>query len=532
MQMTDEVIWLIVLMTSLLAGILSGVPVMLVLSGVPLLVAVTASFFGAFDLAFLLAYPQRVFGVMNNTLLIAVPLFILMGVLLERSRVAERMLVNVSRMLGGSSAMLALSVVIVSTLIAASTGVIGATIVMLGMISLPALLRAGVPPRLSSGLICASGTLGQIIPPSIVLILLGDQISNAYIEAQRNVGNFAPDPVSVGDLFAGALFPGLVLVALYAIFAVVAIRILQPVATAGPALPPDTADFETGDPGVWPLVRDSFPPILLILAVLGSILVGVATPTEAAAVGVAGTLLLTAANQQATSRIFSLFMMLTAFAAFAIVVLKGLGWTRIDLSGGIILKPVNFLAIALSAVVLIGILVASLQLLRRRILADAIGSTVQVSAMIFGIVLAASLLSLVFRGFGGDEFVRDLLTGLPGGAAGALIATMLVIFLLGFILEFVEIILIVIPIVGPVLLESDFNPVWFGILVAMNLQTSFLTPPFGFALFYFRSVAPKSITTKDIYLSIIPFVVIQLIAMGILVTFPALATWLPSVLFG
>lgn len=530
--MAGEAIWLILLMISLLAGILSGVPVMLVISGVPLLVAVAASLFGAFDLAFLLAYPQRVFGVMNNTLLIAVPLFILMGVLLERSRVAERMLVNVSRMLGGSSAMLALSVVIVSTLIAASTGVIGATIVMLGMISLPALLRAGVSPRLSSGLICASGTLGQIIPPSIVLILLGDQISNAYIEAQRNVGNFAPDPVSVGDLFAGALLPGLVLVALYAIFAIAVIRLFHPAAPQAPQVAHDANGHETGDTGVWPLARDSLPPILLILAVLGSILVGVATPTEAAAVGVAGTLLLTAANQNETSRRFRSFMALTAFAAFAIVMLRGLGWTRIDLSGGIELKPVTLFTIALSAMVLAGILMAALQLWHRRILADAIGSTVQVSAMIFGIVLAASLLSLVFRGFGGDEMVRELLTSLPGGAAGALIATMLVIFLLGFILEFVEIILIVIPIVGPVLLESDFNPVWFAILVAMNLQTSFLTPPFGFALFYFRSVAPKSVTTRDIYLSIIPFVVIQLIAMGILVAFPSLATWLPSVLFG
>lgn len=529
--MTVEAIWLSLLMISLLAGILSGIPVMLVISGVPLLVAVVASVFDGFDPAFLLAYPQRVFGVMNNTLLIAVPLFILMGVLLERSRVAERMLVNVSRLLGGSSSMLALSVIIVSTLIAASTGVIGATIVMLGMISLPALLRAGVPPRLSSGLICASGTLGQIIPPSIVLILLGDQISNAYIEAQRNVGNFAPDPVSVGDLFAGALFPGMVLVALYAIFAVVAIRFLLPAVAAGPETATAPGEVIEDNPGIWRLVLDSFPPILLILAVLGSILVGVATPTEAAAVGVAGTLLLTAANQDGTSRAFRKFMALTAMAAFTIVILKGFGWTRIDISSGLDLAPAALVTISLATVVLVGILLAAQLLWRRHILADAIGSTVQVSAMIFGIVLAASLLSLVFRGFGGDEMVRDLLTGLPGGVVGAMIATMLVIFLLGFILEFVEIILIVIPIVGPVLLESDFNPVWFGILVAMNLQTSFLTPPFGFALFYFRSVAPKSITTGDIYLSIIPFVVIQLIAMGILVAFPSLATWLPSVLF-
>ncbi|MEM8916087.1 MAG: TRAP transporter large permease subunit, partial [Pseudomonadota bacterium] len=289
--MEPEPFWLIVLGVALFAGILSGVPVMLAIAGVPVLVAFIASIFGGFDLVFLQAFPQRVFGVMNNTILIAVPLFVLMGVLLERSQVAERMLVNLAAVLGGSKSMLALSVIIVATLIAASTGIIGATIVMLGLIALPALLNAGVPRRMASGLVCASGTLGQIIPPSIVLILLGDQISNAYIEAQRAAGNFAPDPVSVGDLFAGALLPGLVLVALYSIYVVGRLSFAPEPISDQPVM---ESQVPMVDGSVWQLLKDALPPILLIIAVLGSILMGVATPTEAAAVGVCGALLLAA----------------------------------------------------------------------------------------------------------------------------------------------------------------------------------------------------------------------------------------------
>ena len=529
--MSVEEIWLIVLGLSLLTGILSGIPVMLVISGVPLLVALVASAFGAFDLSFLLAYPQRIFGIMNNSLLTAVPMFILMGILLEKSRIAERMLVNISQLLGGTRSMLAISVLFVSTLIAASTGIIGATIVMLGMIALPSLLNSGVSKRASSGLICAAGTLGQIIPPSIVLIFLGDQVSNAYIEAQREVGNFAPDPVTVSDLFAGALLPGLLLVTLYAIYIVVVISFSGKKSAKPVAVEPVRAvDSKL-------LLADLFwetvPTIILILTVLGSILIGVATATEAAVIGVAGTLLLTAANQPGTSLFTKKIMLATGIVAFAIVAMRMAGYSKIDFS-------TETLSLTLPVVVVIGLVtlllagtgVAIYNLFRVNVLYDALAGTVRITAMIFGIIMAASLLSLVFRGFEGDETVHRLLTGLPGGQWGMLIATMLVIFALGFILEFVEIVFIVIPVVGPIILQSDFHPVWFAILIALNLQTSFLTPPFGFALFYFRSVAPKSIVTKDIYLSIIPFVIIQIITIGIVVAFPELATWLPKYMFG
>ncbi|MEM1362669.1 MAG: TRAP transporter large permease subunit [Pseudomonadota bacterium] len=498
-----EGFWLIIFGLGLLGGILSGVPVLLVISGVPVLVAFLAAGFGAFDLSYLQAFPQRVFGIMNNTLLIAVPLFVLMGALLERSRLAERMLLSAAAALGGSGRALALAVLLVSTLIAASTGIIGATIVMLGMIALPALLRAGVPERLSSGLVCAAGTLGQIIPPSIVLVLLGDQISNAYLEAQQAAGNFAPFPVTVGDLFAGAMIPGLVLVALYGAYVIL-------------RLPSTKSRPNSSAPPINGLLRDILPPILLIIAVLGAILAGVATPTEAAAVGVAGALLLVATN--ATPRLWWVFAIGGA-SGFALVGSKLLGVAWLPLT------------LLLTGLLVVGLIAATWTSVRSGALAPALAQTVQVSAMIFGIIVAASMLSLVFRGFGGVELVHDLFDSLPGEAWGMLIATLFVVFLLGFVLEFVEIVFITVPIVGPILLQQ-IDPVWFAILLALNLQTSFLTPPFGFALFYFRSVAPESISTGQIYRAIVPFVLIQLVTLIMVLIFPALATWLPSMLFG
>lgn len=530
--MSIEAIWLLILVGSLLAGIMSGVPVMLAIAGVPVLVAYIASLMGHFDLSYFGAFPQRVFGVMDNSLLIAVPLFVLMGTLLERSRIAERMLMTMAGFFGGTRSGLAYSVLIVSALIAASTGIIGATIVMLGMISLPAMLRAGISVRLSSGLICASGTLGQIIPPSIVLILLGDQISNAYLEAQRNAGNFAPDPVSVGDLFAGALIPGFMLVLLYAGYVFIHSKLFpkaSPVPVESLQAPEDTIKAAVG----WADILSTFvPPLLLIIAVLGSILFGVATPTEAAAVGVAGTLLIAGSSHEQSPKYLRVLMVLGAVAAFLLTILKSLGWSNIDFSSGTLIIDAGSIAAMVATAVLVLALVAALVfLLKQQVIGGAVQETVSVSAMVFGVIVAASMLSLVFRGFGGDEVVADVLSKIPGEHWGALIAVMLVIFLLGFVLEFVEIIFIVIPIVGPVLLATDFHPVWFAVLVAMNLQTSFLTPPFGFALFYYRSVAPAHIRTVDIYLSVIPFVIIQLIAMLLVLCFPMLATWLPDVVF-
>jgi len=520
--MSVETMWLLGLIVSLIFVIMSGMPVLLAIAGVPVLVGIVASVFGHFDLSYFSAFPQRVFGIMENSLLIAVPLFVMMGVLLERSKIAEKMLLMMAGFFGGSRSGLAYSVLIVSALIAASTGIIGATIVMLGMISLPALLKAGVSKQLSSGLICASGTLGQIIPPSIVLILLGDQISNAYIEAQQNLGNFAPDPVSVGDLFAGAILPGLLLVALYAVY----IFVYGFFVDKQPITAQQIAD-------ITPTINVSFkqvctvflPPILLIIAVLGSILMGIATPTEAAGVGVAGTLLIAAINSENTTKKQRSIMLFGVFSAFGIAVIVSLKSAAPELSSA---RLLNVLTLVFSVVLILSLLLSAYQLIKDHILASALSQSVSVSGMVFAIIIAASMLSLVFRGFGGDEIVNELLSNIPGDRWGALLAVMIVIFLLGFILEFVEILFIVIPLVGPVLLAMDFNPVWLAILIAINLQTSFLTPPFGFALFYYRSVAPASITTVDIYKSVIPFIAIQLLAMAILVMYPQIATWLPE----
>ncbi|WP_172327820.1 TRAP transporter large permease subunit [Mangrovicoccus sp. HB161399] len=534
--------WLIVFGLSLLGGILSGIPVMLVLAGVPVLLAFIAAPFGGFDLSYLKAYPQRAFGVMSNSLLLAVPLFVLMGILLEKSRVAERMLMQVGRLLGGSPRALVAAVLLISTLIAASTGIIGATIVMLGLISLPAMRRVGVPDGTASGLICAAGTLGQIIPPSIVLILLGDQVANAYLDAQQRAGNFAPDAVTVGDLFAGALIPGLLLVGLYGIY-VVGLLWKHEAPASAEALPKSSL----GD-----VLREIVPPILLILSVLGSVLAGVATPTEAAAIGVAGTILITAARVRAaggeevlpgvvpeealTARLtpawLRIAMSLTAAVAFGLVALRLAGVGRVDLSSAdVALTGGALLALALTGLLVLGLAIAVIALWRAGVMAAALYETVKVSAMIFGIILAASMLSLVFRGFEGDVWVHEMLTGLPGDHRTMLLITLAIIFVMGFVLEFVEIVFIVVPLVGPIILQ-DVDPVWFAVLIALNLQTSFLTPPFGFALFYYRSVAPPDITTGTIYRSVIPFVLIQLVTLAIVFLWPDLATWLPDMLFG
>jgi tripartite ATP-independent transporter DctM subunit len=502
--------YLVFLVVALFAGILSGIPAMLAIAGVPLVTALFAGVTGHFDLGFLNFYPARVWGVMTNSLLMAVPLFVLMGVLLERSGLAERMLAVLSRMLGGSPRGIALSVLAFSTLIAASTGIIGATVVMLVLISLPSMLEAGIKPRVASGLICASGTLGQIIPPSILLVLLGDQIGNAYLEAQQKVGNFAIMPVSVGDMFAGAMLPGLLLVALYAGYIAL---VLRPVKSAVKPLREPVPVTE--------VLFTFLPPILLILAVLGSILAGVATTTEAAGLGAVGALFLAGYTCDG-GRAGQWTIGAAALAALGFVALR-------LLDGG---AGQAVVGAALAAVLVgIGVIVAAGRLMRGGVLNSALVETIRISGMVFGIVVAASLLSLVFRGFGGDIAVEHLLNGMPGGTAGAVAFALLTVFLLGFMLEAVEIIYIVVPLLGPPILATDISPVWFGVLLAMNLQTSFLTPPFGFALFYFRSVAPPEVTTRDIYWGITPFVGLQILALGILIMIPELATWLPDLMF-
>ena len=503
------------MIAGLFAGILSGIPAMLAIAGVPLVTALLASLFGAFDLGYLNLYPARVWGVMSNSLLMAVPLFVLMGVLLERARLAEQMLGVLGRMMGGSARGMALSVLLFSAMIAAATGIIGATVVMLVLVSLKPLLDAGIPPHRASGLICACGTLGQIIPPSILLVLLGDQVGNTYLEAQQRAGNFAPMPVSVGDLFAGALLPGLLLVALFGVYLALTIRPTR-----------DTATAARVRVSAREVVMTFLPPMLLILAVLGSILAGVATATEAAGLGAVGALLM-AAYTGSAARIPRVLIAASGLAAFALVALRMAGAGRAALD-----SPAGILALLAAALILAGTLTASVRLWRTGMFQAALSETMKISGMVFGIIIAASLLALVFRGFGGDRLVEELMLGLPGAEWTALAVILALVFLLGFILEAVEIIYIVVPLLGPAILSTDISPVWFAVLLAMNLQTSFLTPPFGFALFYFRSAAPRSISTAQIYRGVIPYVMLQLLTLGILLAVPELATWLPRVIFG
>jgi TRAP-type mannitol/chloroaromatic compound transport system permease large subunit len=415
---------------------------------------------------------------------------------------------------------LAIAVLIVGALLAASTGIVGATVVTMGLLSLPTMMKAGYDPRLAAGTICASGTLGQIIPPSIVLILLGDMLQGANTEAQNALGNFAPDPVSVIDLFAGAFIPGLVLVGLYSVYILVR-AYLRP-KDAPPLRHPDASRLTTR------VLDVLVPPLILIVAVLGSIIAGVATPTEAAAVGAAGAALL-AARRLAPGRAAA--AILASVCLVAMLVAANL----FDLRMGRQVVPwydkaAFGLAVLLGVGFAGGFAVSLVQLYRADVLADVLDRSLRVTCMVFVILLGASVFALVFRGLGGDDLVHEVLTGLPGGVAGAMILVMAVMFVLGFFLDFIEIVFVVVPIVAPVLLAMGLDPVWLGVMIAINLQTSFLTPPFGFALFYLRGVAPDSIRTTDIYRGIAPFVGIQLIGLGVVALLPGLATWLPEVL--
>jgi tripartite ATP-independent transporter DctM subunit len=414
-----------------------------------------------FDVAILSALVGRYFGTMTNETLVAVPLFVFMGVMLERSRIAEALLTTMGELFGTLRGGLGYSVVIVGALLAASTGIVGATVVTMGLLSLPAMMRAGYDPRLATGTICAAGTLGQIIPPSTVLIFVGDILQGANQQAQLALGNLAPEPISVGQLFAGAILPGLLLVGLYLAWILVK-SIVDP-----RSCPPLEMSAERRAGLAGRVVGALAPPLALMLAVLGSILAGIATPTESASVGAVGAMLLAAARRQLT-------------------------------------------------------------LARLR---EVMRSTLSITSMIFVILLGASVFSLVFRGLGGENLVHDALAALPGGPIAAVFAVMLVIFVLGFFLDTFEIIFIVVPIAAPALLKLGIDPIWLGIMIGVNLQASFLTPPFGFALFYLRGVAGKLVRTIDIYRGVVPFVALQLVGITILWLAPGLATELPARLF-
>ncbi len=513
----------------LIVFLMSGYPVALVLGGTGLLFALSGFVVGVFDLSFLTAIPPRIFGIMTNQVLIAVPLFVFMGAMLERSKVAEDLLEAMGQVFEHLPGGLGLSVMFVGMLMAASTGIVGATVVTMGLLSLPTMLKRGYSPSLASGTIAASGTLGQIIPPSIVLVILGDQLSNAWQKAQLAAGNFSPDTITVGDLFAGALLPGLLLVFLYMLYLFVA-------AVRNPQQAGEVMDSASVDINTIQILRALVPPIVLIVLVLGTILGGIATPTEAASVGAVGAILLGAARLNNRGKLISLATGIALFVLFLISQFVDLRILRDQVTSAEIVS----IAVAglLLLIVAIGLAGSTLTLNKVDILRPVLQTTVQITTMIFVILIGASIFSLVFRGLGGDESIRAILAALPGGTFGALLGVMALMFLLGFFLDFLEITFVVVPLVAPVLLQlpmpdgSAMSPVWLGILMAINLQTSFLTPPFGVALFYLRGVAPASVKTIDIYRGVIPFVAIQLLVLAILWNIPQLATWLPEFIYG
>ena len=500
-----------------------GYPVALTLAGSGLIFALIGTIFGVFNTNFLGGLPSRYFGVMVNELLVAVPLFIFMGVMLERSKLAEELLQTMGLMFGRLRGGLGISVIFVGMLLAASTGIVGATVVTMGLLSLPAMLKSGYSKPLATGIICASGTLGQIIPPSIVLVLLGDILQGANTQAQLAKGNFAPDPVSVVDLFAGAFLPGMMLVGLYMLWVLI-VGILRP-----QACPPVEA-LPSDQRLISHVLHVVVPPAILIFAVLGSILMGIATPTESAAVGSVGAMMLAAQrlDPRAQRPVY-----LGGLAMVGLVLLSSnfdLRMQRSVVPTGDLIAAI--VAGALCLVLLWGVVVSLDRVYRNGVLVPVMRSTMEISAMVFLILLGASVFSLVFRGLGGEAIVSNVLNDMPGGMFGAMLLVMAVMFVMGFFLDFIEIVFVVVPIVGPILLQMDMSPVWLGVMIAVNLQTSFLTPPFGFALFYLRGVAPPGVTTLDIYRGIVPFVLIQVTGLFLIAAFPALATWLPKVLFG
>ena len=442
-----EIIPLLLLVLICLA-LLFGYPVAFTLSGVSILFALICIPFGIFDESILKSIPLRIFGIMNNVTLLAVPLFIFMGTVLERSGIAAKMLENMALAFKNIRGGLSISIIAVGALLAASTGIVGATVVTMGLMSLPVLIQQGYKKDFSSGLVASTGTLGQIIPPSIALVLLGDVMSNAYQRAQNNMGIFSQQTVTVGDLFVGAIVPGIMICLGYLIY-----TIYQNYKNPNILFEPEANSASFKD-----ILKTLALPLLLIILVLGSIIAGIATPTEASAIGAAGALL--------------------------IVLING------KLSLGFIKETSQKTAI--------------------------------VSTMIFTILIGASIFSLIFRGVGGDDLIDLVFGSLPGGPYTALIFVLIFVFLLGFILDFIEICYVIVPLVAPPLLMMGFDPVWLAILIAINLQTSFLTPPFGFSLFYLRGVADDSIETKQIYRGVIPFIFIQLLVLIAVLIMPIL----------
>jgi TRAP-type mannitol/chloroaromatic compound transport system permease large subunit len=504
---------------ALMGLILLGFPVAFTIAGVAVLFAFAGEVTGAMSLSLMGALGQRVFGVMTNAVLIAIPLFVFMGVVLEKSGLAEELLETMGRLMGRLRGGLGLSVIAVGALLAASTGIVGATVIAMGLIALPTMLRSGYDRRLASGIVCTAGTLGQIVPPSTLLIILSDVMSNAHQQAQYEQGLFTVETISVGQVFAAALLPGLVLVALYAAY-VLALAHLAP--DRAPAA--DTG----GRPTAREVAGTVAPPILLIVAVLGAILGGIATPTEAASVGAVGAVLLAGRRMGARPGL----VVAGAGALILLAVAAGLAPVRLQRSdAGATEWALGALYAGLAALGAAALLASLRGLGRRGVLGAVVRQTMVVTSMIFATILTASVFSLVFVGLGGEERIARILTAMPGGPDGALLFAMALIFVLGFFLDFVEIAVILLPLLIPPLLLMGHDPLWLAVLVAVNLQTSFLTPPFGFSLFYLRSAAPPEITTGDIYRGVAPFIGLQILGMGVVWLAPALVRWLPDLAF-
>lgn len=509
----------------LIGFLMLGYPIAFTLPGAALLFALLGWALGAFDLTYFAALPLRYWGVVTNEVLIAVPLFVFMGVMLERSRLAETLLTTMGELFGSIRGGLGISTIIVATMLAASTGIVGATVVTMGLISLPAMLKAGYDKRLASGLICASGTLCQIIPPSTLLVFLAVILQSAYSQAQMAKGNFTPATLSVGDLFAGAFLPGLLLAGFYILW-VFLNALLRP--NSAPALKM-TPESKAGLGGR--VVVALLPPLMLIIAVLGSILVGIATPTEAASVGAIGAILLTLIKllsehfvRHRSSADIQRWLFWFWIAFFGLTILLA------AFTGGF-----GVLTLAVAALIAgIGTATAIPEVRCKffGVVDEVCRSCLTITSMVFVIFMGASVFSVVFTRLGGDTLVHEFLSNMGGGATGALLIVMAVMFVLGFFLDPFEIIFVVVPIVGPVLLKMDVDPIWLAVLIGVNLQTSYLTPPFGFSLFFLRGVAPPSVTTMDIYAGIIPYVAIQLIVFATVWMIPQLSTWLPKAIYG
>lgn len=511
----------ILLVLALIGGILLGYPVSFTLAGVATLFAFLGWATGTFDMSLLGALAQRVFGLITNDVLIAIPLFVLMGVILEKSRIAEELLETMGRLFGKMRGGLGIAVIVVGALLAASTGIVGATVVAMGLIALPTMLRNNYDPSLACGIVCTSGTLGQIIPPSTLLIILTDVMSNAYQQAQYSKGQFTIETISVGQMFAAALVPGLLLVLVYMIYLLIR-------AWLSPDVAPALSGEELSQPTIKEIANAIVPPIFLIVAVLGSILGGIATPSEAASVGAIGAILMAGARLGGPAR----WMISGTVAFLVLAVIAGVSPVRLQRTDAVLANWfVGFFCAGLIIVGFTAVFKALLYSSRQKLLKEILSSTMVVTAMIFATILTAGIFSLVFIGLGGEERIEWFIEAMPGGPQGALIFCMGLIFIMGFFLDFVEISVILLPLIVPSLILMGHDPIWLSMLIAINLQTSFLTPPFGFSLFYLRGAAPLEVSTWQIYKGVIPFIMLQAVGMTILWFVPGIATFLPELIF-